>query len=199
VIVSLEGTLVEISALSAVIEVGGVGYLVNIPLSVSCKLPAIGSGVKLRIHAIYREDRQDLYGFLTVAERDFFKLIVEKVSGIGPKTALNVMSKLSLPALMEAISTGNADVLAKCHGVGRKSAERIIVELSDKNISALAAKPLSMGGLVAMNSNTIGDSVAALVSLGYRAADAEKAVRKAISTIGEAATAEEIIRAALNS
>ncbi|MDR2737704.1 MAG: Holliday junction branch migration protein RuvA [Puniceicoccales bacterium] len=198
-IVFLDGCLAEIGTLSVVIDVGGVGYSVNIPLNVGGRLPAIGNRVKLQIHAIYREDRRDLYGFLTAAERDFFKLIVEKVSGIGPKIALNMMSRLALPALVGAISTGDIDALSRCHGVGKKSAERIIVELSDKSIASILSKssPWSLGE--SAGSCAVGDAMAALISLGYKMVDAEKAVRRAISSVGDAASTEEIVRAALNS
>jgi Holliday junction DNA helicase RuvA len=200
VIVSLEGTLVESDVLSAVIEVNGIGYLVSIPLSVGCKLPAAGEHIKLQIYTVYREDRQDLYGFLTREERDFFKLIVEKVSGIGPRTALNIMSKLSVAVLKDAISRGDAGILAKCHGIGKKSAERIIMELSDKDISTLVAKSISSKrNESTQSSNNISDAMSALISLGYKTVDAEKAIRKSIEHLGDDASTESIIRFALSS
>ncbi|MDR1890753.1 MAG: Holliday junction branch migration protein RuvA [Puniceicoccales bacterium] len=199
VIVSLAGILIGSEALSATVEINGIGYLVNVPLTVSCKLPALGECVKLQIYPVYREDRQELYGFLTPEERDFFKLIVEKVSGVGPRTALNIMSKLSLTVLKDAISTRNAGILAKCHGIGKKSAERIIMELSDKDISTIAAKSIVPAGQKsAAQSSNISDSMAALVSLGYKTADAERAIRQAIERLGGDASTEEIIRSALN-
>jgi Holliday junction DNA helicase RuvA len=199
VIVSLAGTLVGSEATSATVEIGGIGYFINIPLTVSCQLPALGESVKLQIYPVYREDRQELYGFLRAEERDFFKLIVEKVSGIGPRTALNIMSKLSLTVLKDAISTRNADILAKCHGIGKKSAERIIMELSDKDISAIAAKSIIPAGKKSSaQSSNIGDAMAALLSLGYKTADAERAIRQSIERLGSDASTEAIIRSALN-
>jgi Holliday junction DNA helicase RuvA len=181
-------------------EINGIGYAVNIPLTVSCKLPAIGENVRLHIYPVYREDKQELYGFLTREERDFFKLIVEKVSGIGPRTALNIMSKLSLTVLKDAISTRNADILAKCHGIGKKSAERIIMELSGKDISTLSTKAMVPSGTKSPTlPNNIGDAMSALISLGYKPPDAERAIRKSIEQLGEDASTEKIIRSALSS
>lgn len=199
VIISLEGILAEADVLSVTVEVGGIGYFVSVPLTVSCKLPPVGNRIKLQIYAVYGEDRQNLYGFLTRAERDFFKLIVEKVSGIGPRTALNIMSKLSLPVLKDAIESGDAGILAKCHGIGKKSAERIIMELSPKDIAAIAAKTTGIGQWKAIASSGVNDAIAALLSLGYKSADAEKAVRKSMELLGNDAPTEAIIRSALNS
>ncbi|MDR1402050.1 MAG: Holliday junction branch migration protein RuvA [Puniceicoccales bacterium] len=196
-IISLEGILAESDVLSAIIEVDGIGYFVNVPLVVSCKLPPIGERVKLQIYPVYREDRQDLYGFLTREERNFFKLIVEKVSGIGPRSALNIMSKLSLPVLKNAISNGDAGVLAKCHGIGKKSAERMIMELSDRDIFKLSSGGTNISAKTPPNNAN--DAMAALISLGYKIADAEKAVRKSMEALGGDAPTEKIIRSALSS
>jgi Holliday junction DNA helicase RuvA len=195
----LEGILTESDVLSATIDVGGIGYSVSVPLTVSCKLPPVGNRMKLQIYASYGENQQNLYGFLTRAERDFFKLIVEKVSGVGPRTALNIMSKLSLSALVGAVESGDAEILAKCHGIGKKSAERIIMELSDRDIAAIAAKTEKTNQPNAATSGIANDAIAALLSLGYKSADAEKAVRKSIELLGDGAPAETIIRSALNS
>ena len=92
----IEGALSECGIFHSVVDVNGIGYFVNMPLTVSSKMPTIGSKVKLYTYVVYREDKQDMYGFLSKEERDFFKLVVEKVSGVGPKTTLNLMSKLSL-------------------------------------------------------------------------------------------------------
>ncbi|MDR1414115.1 MAG: Holliday junction branch migration protein RuvA [Puniceicoccales bacterium] len=195
VIISLEGILSEADVLSVTIEINGIGYFVNIPLTVGSKLPPPGEKIKLQIYPVYREDRQDLYGFLTREERNFFKLVVEKVSGIGPRTALNIMSKLSLSVLKQAISDGNAEILAKCHGIGKKSAERMIMELSDKDIFKLSSAATSN---VPASSNA-NDAMAALISLGYKMGDAEKAIRKSMELLGSDAPTEKIIRSALSS
>ncbi len=197
-IVSIEGKLVSSTLVSAVIDVNGIGYEVNVPLSVSTKFPSIGSQLKLHTYAIYREDKQELYGFFTTDERDFFKLMVEKVSGVGPKTALNLMSKLSLNLLKDAITMRNADIIAKCHGIGKKSAERIIMELSDKDFSTINHNQ-STNNNVSSSSTSMNDAIAALISLGYKANDAEKAIQRSISKLGNDASTENLIRTALNS
>ena len=196
-IVSIEGKLISSTLVSAVIDVNGIGYEVNVPLSVSTKFPSIGSSLKLHTYAIYREDKQELYGCSTVDERDFFKLIVEKVSGVGPKTALNLMSKLSLTVLKDAIATRNADILAKCHGIGKKSAERIIMELSDKDFSKSNDTQHTNNSTVS-SSTSMNDAISALISLGYKSSDAEKAIQKSITKLGNDASTENLIITALN-
>lgn len=197
-IVSIEGKLVSSTLVSAVIDVNGIGYEVHVPLTVSTKFPNIGSQLKLHTYAIYREDKQELYGFSTTDERDFFRLMVEKVSGVGPKTTLNLMSKLSLNLLKDAITMRNADIIAQCHGIGKKSAERIIMELSDKDFSTIN-HPQSINSNVSSLSTSMNDAIAALISLGYKANDAEKAIQRSISKLGNDASTENLIRSALNS
>ncbi len=128
-ITSIQGTLASTDPLHAVIEVNGFGYEVNIPVTTAEKLPAPGAKIRLHTLVIYREDAQTLYGFASAEERDFFRLMVEKVTGVGPKMALSIMSRLSLPLLEGAIRAGDVTTLAKCQGIGRKTAERLVVEL----------------------------------------------------------------------
>ncbi len=130
-ITSLQGMLATASPLVAVVEINGIGYEVCIPTTTAEKLPAPGSTVRLHTHVVFREDSQTLYGFATAAERDFFRLLIEKVTGVGPKMALSVMSRLSLPMLQRAIAAGDVATLAKCPGIGRKTAERLVIELKD--------------------------------------------------------------------
>ena len=131
-IASLRGTLLSTTPLHAVIEVAGIGYEVNVPVTTAEKLPGAGQPAFLHTHVVYREDSQAIYGFASAGERDFFRLLIEKVSGVGPKVALALMSHLSLPSLQGAIAGGDADLLSKCPGIGRKTAERIILDLKDK-------------------------------------------------------------------
>jgi Holliday junction DNA helicase RuvA len=193
-IVGIRGTLVKATPLSAVIEAGGLHYEVSIPLTTAERMPNVKSEVFLHTLAVYREDSQSLYGFATMADRDFFKTLVEKVSGIGPKIAINIMSRMSSATLQSAIENGDVSLLSKCPGIGKKTAERLIVELRGafKNIAADAASP--QGGQV---SSPASDAVSALIALGYKPADADKAARGAISKLGESASTEEIIRQAL--
>jgi Holliday junction DNA helicase RuvA len=131
-ITSIQGLLTDCTPLRAIIELNGFGYEVNIPVTTAEKLPAPGATVKLHTLVIYREDAQTLYGFATPADRDFFRLMIETVSGVGPKLALTIMSRMSLPMLEAAIRDGDVNGLSKCPGIGKKTAERLVVELRAK-------------------------------------------------------------------
>ena len=119
---TLTGLLVSATPLRAIIEINGLGYEVNIPITTAEKLPAHGQTAKLHTLVIYREDAQTLYGFTTPEERDFFRLMVEQVSGVGPKVAISILSRLSLPLLQSAIRLGDVNSLAKVPGIGKKTA-----------------------------------------------------------------------------
>jgi len=199
-IASLRGTLLSTTPLRAVVEVAGVGYEVNVPITTAEKLPSAGQPAFLHTHVVYREDSQAIYGFASAAERDFFRLLIEKVSGVGPKAALALMSHLSLPSLQGAIAGGDADLLTKCPGVGRKTAERIILDLKDKLgvvSQIIPAGPAAFGTPGASEPSVLADAVAALVALGYRPPDADKSVRKAQAALGANTTTEALIRKAL--
>jgi Holliday junction DNA helicase RuvA len=195
-ITSIQGTLASASPLRAVVELNGFGYEVNIPVTTAEKLPALGAIVKLQTLVIYREDSQTLYGFATPAERDFFRLMIENVTGVGPKVALSIMSRLSLPLLESAIRLGDVGTLAKCPGIGKKTAERLVVELKSK-VGASDAVLATSTDLPAGGSTAHRDAVAALVALGYRAADADESIRRAALALGGDATTEALIKRAL--
>jgi Holliday junction DNA helicase RuvA len=139
----IEGVVESSTPLEVVLNCQGVGYQVHIPITTAEKIPGIGQGVRLHIHPVYREDSQALYGFASRDERDFFHLVTSKVSGIGPKIGLNLMSRLSFQMLQEAIARGDAALLSKCPGIGKKTAERICIELThranDRRIFATGA------------------------------------------------------------
>jgi Holliday junction DNA helicase RuvA len=202
-ITSIQGTLAAATPLRATIEINGLGYEVNIPVTTAEKLPAAGGAAKLHTVVIYREDSQTLYGFATAEERDFFRLMIDHVSGVGPKVALTIMSKLSLPSLRAAISSGDIATLAKCPGIGKKTAERLVVELRAKVGPAAgapddAAAPAARAGAsVAGGDTRIRDAVLALTALGYKTAQADEAVRRAALTLGPKATTEQLIKKAL--
>ena len=200
-IASLRGTLIYANPLHAVIEAAGVGYDVNIPLTTAEKLPAAGEPAVLHTTVVYREDSQAIYGFSTPAERDFFRLLIEKVNGVGPKVALSLMSHLSLPVLQGAIAGANTDLLSKCPGIGRKTADRIILDLKDQlgpSLSVVAAA-VPIGSVAdGAHGNAASDATAALVALGYRLPDADKAVRRAWAQLGASATTEALIKRALS-
>lgn len=198
-ITSLQGVLASATPLHAVIELNGFGYEVNIPVTTAEKLPAPGSTVKLHTLVIYREDAQTLYGFASAAERDFFRLMIEQVSGVGPKLALTIMSRLSLPSLESAIRMGDISTLAKCPGIGKKTAERLVVELKSKlGGSGLGAAAAAGEELPAAGPTAHRDAVAALMALGYKGADADQAVRRAALALGPEATTEQLIKKSLS-
>jgi len=195
-ITSIQGKLAAASPLAAIVEVGGFGYEVHLPLTTAERLPQPGSEVKLHTLVIYREDSQTLYGFATTADRDFFRLMIEQVTGIGPKLALSIMSRLSLALLESAIRSGDVATLAKCPGIGKKTAERMVIELKGKvgELGSGAATPLPGAPAVG---GTHADAVAALVALGYKLGDADTAIRRSSLALGPAASTEALIKKAL--
>ncbi len=198
-ITSIQGTLVSATPLHAIIETHGFGYEVHIPVTAAEKLPAVGAQVKLHTLAIYREDSQTLYGFASIAERDFFRLMIENVTGIGPKSALTIMSNVSLPMLESAIRLGDIGMLSKTPGIGKKTAERLVVELKAKVGAPTTAAPAVPGDSPALSeSSAHRDAISALMALGYKAADADQAVRRAALALGAKATTEALIKKALN-
>ncbi len=200
-ITSIQGTLADATPLRAVVELNGFGYEVHIPVTTAEKLPAPGANVKLHTHVIYREDAQTLYGFATPEERDFFRLMIEHVTGIGPKSALTIMSKLSLPVLENSIRAGDVGLLAKSPGIGKKTAERLVVELKGKlggNGTAPAAAASGGAPAESADGSRHRDAVLALTALGYKGADADTAVRRAALALGAQASTEALIKKALN-
>jgi Holliday junction DNA helicase RuvA len=199
-ITSIQGTLASATPLHVVVELNGFGYEVNIPVSTAERLPAPGAMVKLHTLVIYREDAQTLYGFATPAERDFFRLMIENVTGVGPKGALGIMSRLSLPLLESAIRAGDIGALSKVPGIGKKTAERLVVELRAKLGAGDAAIDVATGGPAApgVGDHPHRDAVAALVALGYKAADADQSVRRAALALGAKATTEALVKKALS-
>jgi Holliday junction DNA helicase RuvA len=193
----LHGKLVEALPTQATIEVNGVGYEVLIPLSSYDKLPPAGQTVKLLTHLAVREDAHVLYGFMTGAERDMFRLLIHTVSGIGPKLALNILSGMNITALRGAVAKGDVKALSQISGVGKKTAERIVVELRDKIGAAGAWEAASsQRGLSALEQK-INDAMLALVALGYKQVEAHDAVRAAVTAAGEQATIEDLVRLCL--
>jgi Holliday junction DNA helicase RuvA len=191
----LEGTLVESLPTHVVVGVHGVGYHVAIPLSSYDRLPAVGQPIKILTHLQVREDAHVLFGFMSHAERDLFRLLVANVSGIGPKTALDVLSGTTVANFKAAVVAGDAGLLAKTKGIGKKTAERIIVELKDKVGIAAAWEAASAAHAPTPEEAQINDAVLALISLGYKQVDAHKAVKQAWDK--GAREVEELVRHAL--
>ena len=202
----IEGIVESATPLEVVLNCGGIGYRIEVPVTTSEKIPPVGQKVRLHIHPVYREDSQALYGFANRDERDFFHLVTSKVSGIGPKIGLNLMSRLSFSMLREAIARGDAGLLAKCPGIGKKTAERLCIELKDKlglpAAGTVASTTLSHAqgeNLPNGAARAYSDAVQALMTLGFKVDAADKAVHKASQALGPEASADALIKAALKS
>jgi len=193
----LEGKLVESLPTQVTVDVNGVGYEVLIPLSSFDKLPSPGNSVKLLTHLAVREDAHVLYGFMTSPEREMFRLLINTVSGIGPKIALNVLSGMNVTALRGAVANGDVKALSQISGVGKKTAERIVVELKDKIGAAGAWEAASAGRGLSASDQKVNDAVLALIALGFKQVEAHEAIRGALSLLGGKATVEDLVRACL--
>jgi len=193
----LHGKLIEALPTQVTVEVHGVGYEVLIPLSSFDKLPAPGNEVKLLTHLAIREDAHILYGFMTAAERELFRLLINTVSGIGPKIALNILSGMNVTALRGAVAGGDVKSLSQISGVGKKTAERIVVELKDKIGAAGAWEAMSAQRGLSEADQKINDAVLALMALGFKQPDAHESIRAAQSALGPQATVEDLVRASL--
>jgi Holliday junction DNA helicase RuvA len=177
VIAQISGTLSHKIPGEIIVDVGGVGYQVLIPLNVFYQLPEIGGAISLQIYTHVREDALQLFGFNDLAEKQVFLLLIS-VSGIGPKLAVNILSGIPAEELARALKEGDQVRLVAIPGVGRKLAERMIVELKDKfaalsPVGAESAKPV-------IGSQVMQDAVSALVNLGYKRPEAEKLVREVL-------------------
>jgi holliday junction DNA helicase RuvA len=192
----LNGKLVSALPTQATVDVNGVGYEIFIPLSSYDKLPAVGQPIRILTHLAVREDAHVLYGFMTAPERDLFRLLVNNVSGIGPKLALAVLSGLSVNNFKAAVVNSDVASLAKISGLGKKTAERIVLELKDKLGVAAAWEAASAMHAPTPEQEQANEAVLALIALGYKQIDAHKAVRE-VQEKGEAKQAEELVKLAL--
>lgn len=179
------------------IEAGGVGYEVFIPLSTFDRLPAAGDKCRLFTHHEVREDAQLLFGFASVQERDMF-LLLTSVSGVGPKLALSLLSGMNIGDIQLAIAEANAKLLAKVKGVGKKTAERIVVELKDK-INPLEAFSNARGVDASGKADIIRDALLALSALGFSEDVCRKNIQRVLDEDPNVDNVETIIRRALQS
>jgi holliday junction DNA helicase RuvA len=193
----LLGQLVDALPTQVTVEVGGVGYEVLIPLSSYDKLPAPGGPIRLLTHLAVREDAHVLYGFMTSAERDLFRLLIHSVSGVGPKLALNILSGMDATAFRGAVASSDIKALSRINGVGKKTAERIVVELRDKIGAAGAWEASSAQRGLSPEETRLNDAVLALMALGFKQPEAHDAVRGALAMLGDSARVEDLVRAAL--
>jgi len=192
----LDGKLISSLPTQAIVDVSGVGYEVFIPLSSYDKLPAAGQAVRILTHLHVREDAHVLYGFMSAAERDLFRLLVNHVSGIGPKLALAVLSGMSVSNFKSAVVNSDVTALAKISGLGKKTAERIVLELKDKLGVAAAWEAASAAHAPSPEEEEANEAVLALIALGYKQIDAHKNVRE-MQQKGEAKSAQDLVKLAL--
>jgi len=191
VIASLAGTLAEKTPERLVVDVGGVGYAVHVSLQTFADLPANGAPVRLLVHTEVREDAIELFGFLVPDERRLFQLLC-KVKGLGPRTALVVLSGMPWRELAATIAGGDAGRLQTIPGVGKKLGERIVVECREG--AALLAAGSAPAPAPARSDGVLDEAISALVNLGYKRAEAERAVERVRRP---AAPLEDVVRAAL--
>jgi holliday junction DNA helicase RuvA len=192
----LEGKLVSALPTQATIDVRGVGYEVFIPLSSYDKLPPAGQSIRILTHLAVREDAHVLYGFMTPAERDLFRLLVNNVSGIGPKLGLAVLSGMSVGSFKAAVVNSDVAAISKISGLGKKTAERIVLELKDKVGVAAAWEAASAAHAPTPEQELANEALLALIALGYKQVDAHKTVRE-LQQKGEPKSAEELVKLAL--
>ena len=193
-IAQLRGVVVEKNLSDAVVDVNGVGYRVHFSLLTLARLPEEGQPVRIRIRTVVREDALDLFGFLSRAEEEMFQLLTS-VSNVGPRLAMTVLSGMEVRELNDAIGHGDVARLTKVHGIGKKTAERLVVELREK--VKLVQLYAEADGTSAPALDVRGDLVSALVNLGYKAAQAEKAADVASQRAGTDAPFELMFREAL--
>ena len=193
----LQGKVADALPTQVTVDVNGVGYEALIPLSSFDKLPKPGAEVRLLTHLVVREDAHVLYGFMTAEERELFRLLIHTVSGIGPKIALNVLSGMNPVAFRGAVANGDVKALSQISGVGKKTAERIVVELRDKFGAVGAWQASSARHGLSAEDQKINDAVLALMALDYSQAEAHDAVRGAAAVLGPQATLEALVRASL--
>lgn len=195
----LRGTLIEKQAPELVIDVQGVGYEVSAPMTTFYQLPDIGKDITLHTHLVVREDAHQLFGFISQTDRALFRTLI-KVSGVGAKLALALLSGMSADELVLTVRSGDASTLTRIPGVGKKTAERLIVELRDRlaewDMKSTANVDIAVSSNDSVSHDEVRDAVSALIALGYKPQDASRMVRQ-IQTSGLAS--EEIIRQALQS
>ena len=188
---SIKGTLIDKTPLAAIVEAGGIGYRLTIPLSTYTKLPFLEQLVQLFLSQVVREDSHTLYAFLRKEERDLFETLIT-VSGIGPKTALAIVGHMELNAFQQAITTANVFLLGTIPGSGKKTAERLVIEMRDK----FKGRKDKTAPLSAVE-GVVSDAMNALLHLGYNPMEAQKAVQAALAEKKDETDLGKIITAAL--
>lgn len=191
----LSGTLLEKQPPQLLLDVQGVGYELEAPMSTFYQLPATGESVTLHTHMVVREDAQLLYAFYSLSERQLFRDLI-KINGVGPKLALTILSGVTAEEFTRCVMENDAKALTALPGVGKKTAERLIIELRDRLAKEAASVLPNAGNIAGLKkaANPISDAVSALISLGYKAQEASQMVR---AVDAEDLSTEDIIKAAL--
>lgn len=190
---SLRGVLAHKEPPFLVVDVGGVGYELEAPLSTCFKLPAVGETVQLKTHLLVREDHHTLFAFATEAERRLFRDLL-KVSGVGAKTALGVLSGMNVEAFVRTVEAEDVAALVRLPGIGRKTAERLIIEMRDRVKRPGLAE--ARDGVPAAPSDPRGEALDALVALGYKPPEARRMLDRVPESV---VSTEELLRAVLRS
>lgn len=193
----VEGMLEDVLPNQIVVNAGGVGYQILIPLSSYNKFSSPGVKVRVLTHHHVREDAQILYGFSSSEERDLFRLLMAHVSGVGPKLALAILSGMEVGQFKSAVVTSDIAAISKISGVGKKTAERVVLELKDKLGVAAEWEAASRENAPAGIERHLHDAVLALISLGYKQVDAHKAVKAVMPKLSADSSAEDVVREAL--
>ena len=189
---SLIGLIKEKTPSSILLEVNGIGYEIAVPLSTSFQLPNVGESAYLLTHLVVREDQHSLYGFATDEERKLFRALI-KISGVGAKLAITILSGTNVNGFIQSVVNEDIDALVHLPGIGKKTAERLIVEMKDK-VSEISSDENSLSE--SNESSAVAEAINALVNLGYKTKDAKTILDKIES---EGLTVEELIRQALKS
>jgi Holliday junction DNA helicase RuvA len=168
-----------------------------IPLSSFERLSEPGSPIKVLTHLVVREDSQVLYGFGTAGERDLFRLLLNHVSGVGPKLALAILSGMAVETFKGAVVSNDIPAISRIRGVGKKTAERVVLELKDKVGVAAEWEAASAANAPSERDQAVHDAVLALISLGYKQIEAHKAVKQCLGQASDAVAADELVRMAL--
>lgn len=192
----ISGTLNFITPIRIIVEANGIGYLIYIPPNVYTNLPALGSKVMIHTSYVVREQSQTLYGFNTPAERDCFETL-QDVTGVGPKMALSLIGHLPPPRIHEAIHNQDIVRICKVPGIGKKTAQRLIIELQDKLSFDTVPNPSEWSVKLDPKNQTIRDAMSTLINLGYTQSNAEKVLKRTLDNGGEKLELAALITAAL--
>lgn len=193
----LRGILVDNLSSQVTLDVNGVGYEVIVPLSTLERLGKVGDTLLILTHDHVREQEHTLYGFRTAEERDLFRLLIDRVTGVGPKLAMSVLGGMPVPEFKSAVVRGDTKAISRIKGVGTKTAERMVLELKDKIGVAAAWEAASASVKPSPSQARQTDAILALISLGYKQAEAAKAVSAVVREQGEEIAVEDLVRGSL--